>query len=146
MVVIVGALLIMAAFMVFVVGLLVLMGVMLTRDPKRPKPKRPDPPIPPGLREFYEEPKPPVRPRPAPKPAVMTTTAPSYIRRWGPSRKSAVAADKAQWEKDFSRLLPPPSATAPERDREFTRPSAPPPAPTPDEVFTGLRKRLSNLA
>jgi hypothetical protein len=47
-------------------------------SPKRPKPE------------------PPVKALPAPRPQ-----SPDYIPRWGQSRKRSVAADKAQWMRDF---------------------------------------------
>lgn len=102
-------------------------------------------------RERAKRPKRPKRPKPL-KPIVKTLpiakppATPQYIRRWGMYRQYSVAAEKAQWEADFDRVAPP-GATAPKWDRQFIPPSAPPPAPkTPDEVFTGLRKRLADLA
>lgn len=131
MTVLIGAVVIFVLWLLAVFGVLVGLILLVARigGPKRTKRQPP---------RSHRSPRSPRSRRPGLRP-------PHYIPRWGLYRKHSVAAEKAQWEKDFSRLASP-SATAVERDREFTPPSAPPPAPTPDEVFTGLRKRLSNLA
>jgi hypothetical protein len=94
MAVLIGAVVIFVFWLLAVLGVIVGSILLVDRMGSPKRPKRQVPPIPPGLQEFYEEPAP-----------ELPVTKTNYIPRWGLYRKHSVAADKAQWETDFDRLL-----------------------------------------
>lgn len=103
-----GILVILVFWALASLGVIVGSVLLLARISGPKRPKRQDPPTPPGLREFYEEPRAPA-PKPRtplnPQPTNPRPSSPSYLRRWGLYRRHSVAAEKAQWDEEFNRLL-----------------------------------------